>query len=115
MSLRRCRRSSCRRSPRIARNGRSQRWSSWRCSNVPKGRDALSDAESLRQLARQIAATSNTAELLSLLCEAATEHCHAGGAAVVKGSEDGGDIVAACGILEPAKGRRFELRGSLFH
>ncbi|HEY6220052.1 MAG TPA: ATP-binding protein [Gemmatimonadaceae bacterium] len=81
---------------------------------MPEARGAQSEAESLRQLARQIAATSDTQELLSLLCVAAAEHCEAGGAAVVEADGDTGNIVAACGFLAPAQGRHFQLRGSLF-
>jgi signal transduction histidine kinase len=81
---------------------------------VPE-RDVLPEGEALRQLARQMAAISDTDELLALLCDAATTQCDATGAAVVRANGDAGDIIAACGILSPAQGRRFELRGSLFH
>ena len=72
------------------------------------------EADALRLLARQMAAISDTDELLSVLCDSAATQCDGTGAAVVKASGDLGEIVAACGMLAPAQGRRFELRGSLF-
>ena len=77
--------------------------------------DRLSEAEALRLLARQMAAVSDTTELLSILCSAAEAQCAGSGAAVVKADGDTGDIISACGLLIPAQGRRFPLRGSLFH
>ena len=77
--------------------------------------ERLPEADALRLLARQMAAVSDTDELLTILCEAAASQCSAGGAAVVRADGDSGDIIAACGILSPAQGRRFALRGSLFH
>lgn len=77
--------------------------------------DRPPEADDLRLLARQMAAVSDASELLAILCSAAQEHCNARGAAVVKADGDTGDIVSACGMLVPAQGRRFPLRGSLFH
>jgi signal transduction histidine kinase len=72
------------------------------------------EGEALRHLARQMAAVSDTGELLAILCDAASEQCGGTGAAVVKADFETGEIVAACGFLSGAQGRRFPLRGSLF-
>jgi signal transduction histidine kinase len=77
-------------------------------------RDRVPEADALRRLARQMSAVSDTDELLTILCQAAMAQCQATGAAVVQAEVDSGDIRAACGILTPARGRRFQLRGSLF-
>ncbi len=77
-------------------------------------RDPVPEGEALRLLARQMAAVSDTAELLSILCEAASAQCKATGSAVVRAEEESGAIVAACGMLAPALGKQFALRGSLF-
>lgn len=76
-------------------------------------RERLSEGDALRQLARQMAAVADTGELLALLCDAAQSQCSASGAAVVKAEGETGDIISACGMLTPAQGRRFTLRGSL--
>lgn len=75
----------------------------------------MPEAEALRRLARQMAAVSDTAELLAILCAAAQSQCDAGGAAVVRADGDIGDIISASGMLAPAQGRQFPLRGSLFY
>jgi signal transduction histidine kinase len=77
-------------------------------------RERLPEGEALRILARQMAAVSDIDELLTILCQAAMSQCEASGAAVVQADVDSGNIIAACGMLEPAHGRRFQLRGSLF-
>src|SRR3954470_17586830 len=77
-------------------------------------RERLPEGEALRMLARQMAAVSDIDELLTILCESAMSQCDAAGAAVVQADVDVGNIIAACGTLAPAQGRRFELRGSLF-
>src|SRR3954470_11208769 len=77
-------------------------------------REPLPEGEALRLLARQMAAVSDIDELLTILCRAAMSQCEATGAAVVQAALDTGNIIAACGMLEPASGRRFQLRGSLF-
>jgi signal transduction histidine kinase len=79
-----------------------------------ESRDPVPEGEALRLLARQMAAVSDTAELLAILCQAASVQCHATGSAVVKADEETGEIVAACGMLAPALGKQFALRGSLF-
>src|SRR5450756_375508 len=77
-------------------------------------RDPVPEGEALRLLTRQMAAVSDTAELLAILCEAASMQCNADGSAVVKADEEAGEIVAAHGMLAPALGKQFALRGSLF-
>src|SRR5215203_3210745 len=75
--------------------------------------ERMPEGDALRQLARQLAAVADTGELLTILCDAAKRQACAGGAAVVRADQEMGDIVAACGMLVPAKGKRFVLRGSL--
>jgi signal transduction histidine kinase len=78
-----------------------------------QSRERLPPSDALRQLARQMAAVADTGELLSILCDAAESQCQAMGAAVVKADGETGDIISTSGMLEPAQGRRFTLRGSL--
>src|SRR3954463_16239493 len=78
-----------------------------------ESRERVPEGEALRRLARQMAAVSDTTELLAILCDAAATQCNADGAAVVKAEEDAGVIVSACGFLVPALSKRFSLRGSL--
>jgi signal transduction histidine kinase len=80
-----------------------------------ESRERLPEGDALRQLARQMAAVADTGELLSILCNAAQQQCAAGGAAVVRAAPEGADIISACGMLNPAQGRQFALRGSLFN
>lgn len=76
-------------------------------------RERLPESDALRLLARQMAAVADTGELLGILCDAAQSQCDASGAAVVKSDGETGDILSASGMLAPAQGRRFALRGSL--
>ena len=76
-------------------------------------RERLPEGDALRQLARQLAAVADTGELLAILCDTGQRQACADGAAVVRVVGKVGDTVAACGMLEPAKGKRFVLRGSL--
>ena len=76
-------------------------------------RERMPEGDALRQLARQLAAVADTGELLAILCEAAQRQACARGAAVVRADQEMGDIIAACGMLAPTKGKRFVLRGSL--
>lgn len=76
-------------------------------------REHVPEGEALRQLARQLAAVADTGELLAILCDAATHQAGASGSAVVRADGDVGDIISASGMLAPAQGRRFALRGSL--
>src|SRR5688500_18295904 len=76
-------------------------------------REHLPEGDALRQLARQLAAVADTGQLLAILCEAAQTQACSEGAAVVRADGDMGDTLAACGLLAPAQGKRFVLRGSL--
>jgi signal transduction histidine kinase len=73
------------------------------------------DAEnaSLRSLARQMAAVADAAELLDLLCRAASEQCEGTGAAVLRSSADEGEVVSAVGAMKLSLSRRFPLQGSV--
>ncbi len=75
--------------------------------------DRMPEGEALRLLARQLLAVEDTDELLTILCEAAQGQTGADGAAVVRADAELGDIISASGMLAPARGRRFVLRGSL--
>lgn len=68
---------------------------------------------SLRTLARQMAGVADSAELLELLCTAASVQCHASGAAVLRISGNDGEVVAAAGPMSVALGRHFPLQGSI--
>jgi signal transduction histidine kinase len=74
---------------------------------------APEDGDPLRALARQLAAETDTAVLLGILCEAGAGQCHATGAAVLKITAGNAQIVAAIGHLEPVRAQRFALPGSL--
>jgi signal transduction histidine kinase len=53
------------------------------------------------------------AEVLRTLCEIASRQCHGAGAAVLRMTGKLGEVVAAVGNLVPARGRCFELEGSM--
>jgi signal transduction histidine kinase len=74
---------------------------------------APEDGDFLRDLARQLAAETDTAALLVILCQAGASQCDATGAAVLKATAGDGEIVAAIGQLEAARRQRFALPGSL--
>ena len=69
--------------------------------------------ESLRRLARDMAAVADSSALLELLCAAAGEQCDATGAAVLRGSDAEGEVVAATGAISLGMERRFPLHGSV--
>src|SRR4029078_1899000 len=69
--------------------------------------------ESLRRLAREMAAVADSSALLELLCAAAREQCDATGAAVLRGSGAEGEVVAATGAMSLGVERRFPLQGSV--
>jgi signal transduction histidine kinase len=60
-----------------------------------------------------MAGENDTTALLQILCDAGAEQCAASGAAVLKAVANEGELVAAIGSLEIARGRRFALPGSL--
>ena len=69
--------------------------------------------ESLRRLARDMAAVADSSALLELLCAAAGKQCDATGAAVLRGSGTEGEVVAATGAMSLGVERRFPLHGSV--
>jgi len=71
------------------------------------------DGDALRALVRKLAAETDTAALLEILCNAGAEQCAANGAAVLKAVANEGEVVAAIGPLSIARDRRFALPGSL--
>lgn len=75
--------------------------------------EQYAENESLRRLARDMAAVADSSELLALLCAAAGEQCEATGAAVLRGSEGEGEVVAATGAISLGVERRFPLHGSV--
>lgn len=76
--------------------------------------DSIADAnEPLRRLAREMAAETDTATLLEIMCLEAAEQCGSSGAGVLKTTTNEGELVAAIGPLVIARDRRFALPGSL--
>jgi signal transduction histidine kinase len=74
---------------------------------------AAVDGEPLRRLARQLAEETNTDTILEILCRAGADECSGSGAGVLKAVGNEGELVAAIGPLNIARGRRFSLPGSL--
>jgi signal transduction histidine kinase len=75
--------------------------------------EEMDDSDALRRLTREMAAETDTATLLGILCDAAASQCDANGAGVLKAVANEGELVAAIGPLAEARGRRFALPGSL--
>ncbi|MEO7856963.1 MAG: HAMP domain-containing sensor histidine kinase [Gemmatimonadaceae bacterium] len=75
--------------------------------------DAEDDRDALHDVARRLAEVTDMAEVLRTLCEIAAHQCHGTGAAVMRMTGSVGEVVAASGGLLPARGRCFELTGSL--
>ena len=71
------------------------------------------ESEALRDLARQLAATSDSVTVLRRLAEAAQRMCAADGAMVIEVRQDDGEIVAGAGVDAHLPGTRFALEGSL--
>jgi len=67
----------------------------------------------LNDIARRLALVVDMAEVLRTLCEIASRQCQGTGAAVLRMTGKLGEVVAAVGTLVPARGRCFELEGSL--
>jgi signal transduction histidine kinase len=65
------------------------------------------------EIARRLAEVTDMAEVLRTLCDIATRQCAGTGAAVLRVLDHQGEVVAAAGDLEPARGRSFALAGSL--
>ena len=71
------------------------------------------DASSLHDVARRLAEVSDMAEVLHTLCEIAAMRCRGTAAAVLRTTGQLSEVVAASGDLLPARGRCFELDGSM--
>ncbi len=71
------------------------------------------DVLAMNDFARRLAEVTDMAEVLRTLCDIATRQCGASGAAVLRVLDGQGEVVAAAGDLEPARGRCFDLEGSL--
>ncbi len=71
--------------------------------------------ESLHVLARQMSEVADSAELLALLCEAATALCRGHGAAVLRttDTEAEAEIVSSVGIAQQVGDLRFALAGTM--
>jgi signal transduction histidine kinase len=82
--------------------------------SAPAGRDSSGeDAEPLRELARRMAAGSDSETLLGVLCEAACEIGGAKGAAVARLAGSDGVVVAASGTDAPHAGTIFGVADSI--
>jgi signal transduction histidine kinase len=75
--------------------------------------DVEDEREALHDVARRLAEVTDMAEVLRTLCEIAARQCHGTGAAVLRMTGNLGEVVAASGDLIPARGRCFELTGSM--
>ena len=75
--------------------------------------DVDDDRMPLNDVARRLALVVDMAEVLRTLCEIASRQCHGAGAAVLRMTGKLGEVVAAVGNLVPARGRCFELEGSM--
>ena len=67
----------------------------------------------MHDVARRLAEVTDMAEVLRTLCDIATRQCGGTGAAVLRVLGQQGEVVAAAGDMEPARGRCFALEGSL--
>lgn len=67
----------------------------------------------LRELARRMAAVTDSAEMLTVLCSSALRHCHADGACVAQVTETHSELLAQDGWCMGQPGMRFQLAGSL--
>jgi signal transduction histidine kinase len=75
--------------------------------------EAEDDRDALHDVARRLAEVTDMAEVLRTLCEIAARQCQGTGAAVLRMTGNLGEVVAASGDLLPARGRCFELSGSM--
>jgi signal transduction histidine kinase len=82
-------------------------------ASPPRAYSTPDDGESLRILARELAAETDTPRLLEILCNAGLDACNGDGAAVLRAVANDGELVAAVGSLSIALNRRFALPGSL--
>ncbi|MEO6529118.1 MAG: HAMP domain-containing sensor histidine kinase [Gemmatimonadaceae bacterium] len=75
--------------------------------------DSDDERWSLPDVARRLAEVVDMAEVLRTLCDIALRQCQGNGAAVLRMTGKLGEVVAAVGNVVPARGRCFELHGSL--
>jgi signal transduction histidine kinase len=75
----------------------------------------VDSSSALHDVARRLAEVTDMAEVLRALCDIAARQCHGSGAAVLRMTGNLGEVVAASGNLLPARGRCFELTGSMLH
>ena len=75
--------------------------------------DGDDERAAMNDIARRLAEVTDMAEVLRTLCDIATRQCGASGAAVLRMLGQQGEVVAAAGDLVAARGRFFELEGSL--
>ena len=75
--------------------------------------DGDDDREALHDVARRLAEVTDMAEVLRTLCDIAARQCHGSGAAVLRTTGNLGEVVASSGDLLVARGRCFELPGSM--
>jgi signal transduction histidine kinase len=75
--------------------------------------DGDDEHATMNDIARRLAEATDMAEVLRTLCDIAIRQCSASGAAVLRVLGHQGEVVAAAGDLVPARGRFFELDGSL--
>ena len=75
--------------------------------------DGDDERAGVNDVARRLAEVTDMAEVLRTLCDIARRQCGASGAAVLRVVQHQGEVVAAAGDLAPARGRFFELKGSL--
>jgi signal transduction histidine kinase len=67
----------------------------------------------LHAVARRLAEVVDMAEVLRTLCDIAAQQCHGAGASVLRMTGRLGEVVAAVGNMVPARGRCFDLEGSM--
>jgi signal transduction histidine kinase len=71
------------------------------------------DRLALHDVARRLAEVTDMAAVLQTLCDIASRQCQGTGAAVLRVTGHLGEVVAAAGDVLPARGRCFEMNGSL--
>ena len=71
------------------------------------------DRSGMHDVARRLGEVTDMAEVLRTLCDIAARQCGGTGSAVLRITGEMGEVVAAVGDMIPAKGRCFELGGSL--
>jgi signal transduction histidine kinase len=75
--------------------------------------DGDDEAATMKDVARRLAEATDMADVLRTLCDIAIRQCGASGAAVLRVQRYQGEVIAAAGDFVSARGRFFELEGSL--